>query len=299
MLLVLERLSMFYIFLLLGWILGKSKKELLSQTGVISFLLVNLLLPCKIFSNFSKNFTTEYFLYNWQSLAFSLGLLLLLHIFCRLPAKALTKDPYERKVYEYSVVISNYAYLGYPLAEAIFGSQGMTDLILFCIPFAVYTNTYGYVKLSGGEKSIKKLFNPITISIFLGAAFGLLQIPMPNVFSQPISAAAACVGPLSMLLTGMTLSAMAPKNLIRDYKAYLFVALRLVGIPLVVFASCKLLGLHQTLPSALFMAAMPTGLNPIIFAKNAGKSPELGAKLAFISHLASILTLPMWLALVT
>jgi len=298
MLLVLERLSTFYIFLLLGWLLGKGKKGLVTQTGGISFLLVNLLLPCKIFSNFSKNFTTEYFLYNWQSLAFSLGLLLLLHILCRFPARALTKEPYERKVYEYSVVISNYAYLGYPLAEAIFGSQGMTDLILFCIPFAVYTNTYGYVKLSGGKGSIKKLFNPITISIFVGAAFGLLQIPIPNIVSQPISSAAACVGPLSMLLTGMTLSAMSPKNLVKDVKAYLFVALRLVGIPAVVFALCKLLGLNHTLPSALFMAAMPTGLNPIIFAKNGGQSPELGAKLAFLSHLASIITLPLWMALV-
>ncbi len=298
MLLVLERLSTFYIFLLLGWFLGKCKKELVSQTGMLSFLLVNLLLPSKVFANFSKNFTAEYFLHNGTSLLISLVLLLILHLLCRFPAKMLTKDAFERKVYEYSVVISNYAYLGYPLAEAIFGSQGLTDLVLFCIPFAVYTNTYGYVKLSGGEKSIKKLLNPITVSIFLGAFFGLLQIPLPNVISQPISSAATCVGPLSMIMTGLTLSAMAPKSLVKDVNAYLFVALRLVGIPALIFALCKLLGLSQILPSALFMAAMPTGLNPIIFAKNGGQSPELGAKLAFLSHLFSVGTIPLWLALI-
>jgi predicted permease len=298
MLLVLQRLSTFYIFLLLGWILGKGKKELVSQTGVISFLLVNLLLPCKVFANFSKNFTTEYFLHNGTALIFSLALLIILHLLCRFPAKALSEDSFERKVYEYSVVISNYAYLGYPLAEAIFGSQGLTDLVLFCIPFAVYTNTYGYVKLSGGEMSVKKLFNPITLSILLGAVFGLLQIPLPSVIAQPISSASACVGPLSMLLTGLTLSTMTPKALVRDGKAYLFVVLRLLVIPAVIFGLCKLFSFDGILAPALFMAAMPTGLNPIIFAKNAGQSPELGAKLAFLSHLFSILTLPLWLMLV-
>ena len=298
MLLVLQRLSTFYIFLLLGWILGKFKKELISQTGVISFLLVNLLLPCKVFANFSKNFTTDYFLHNGTSLIFSLVLLALLHFVCKYPAKLLTKDSFERKVYEYSVVISNYAYLGYPLAEAIFGSQGLTDLVLFCIPFAVYTNTYGYVKLSGGGMSIKKLFNPITLSILLGAVFGLLQIQLPSVITQPISSASACVGPLSMLLTGLTLSAMAPKALVTDGKAYLFVALRLVGVPALVFALCKVFGLSQILPSALFMAIMPTGLNPIIFAQHGGQSPALGAKLAFLSHLFSVITIPIWLMLV-
>ena len=101
-----------------------------------------------------------------------------------------------------------------------------------------------------------------------------------------------------MLMTGLTLADMAPKSLLMDKKAYLMVALRLVVIPAVVFAVCKLLDVPQILPSALIYMAMPTGLNTIIFAKNGGQSPLLGAKLAFLSHFLSILTLPLWLMLV-
>jgi len=298
MLIIIERLSMFYIFLLLGWIFGRSNKKLVSHTDILSFLLVNLFLPCTIFDNFSSNFTAEYFLNNSSLLIFSTLLLLVLHLICKYPARALSKDLFERKVYEYSFVIPNSAYLGYPLMAAIFGSQGLTDLVLFTIPFAVYTYTYGYMQLSGCGKSIKKLFNPITVSIVLGAIFGLLRIPLPKIVSQTIASTADCVGPLSMLLTGLTLSAMSPKSLVMDKNAYIMVALRLLVIPAAVFALCQIPILAPVLTTAIFYVAMPTGLNTIVFAQNGGKSPELGAKLAFLSHLFSVLTIPLWLMLV-
>ncbi len=298
MLVVAERLSMFYIFLFLGWLLGRWKKDLIPQTGILSFVLVNLCLPSTIIRSFSENFTVDYFLHNGTALLFSTALLAVLHLACKFPAKALSKDPFERKVYEYSFVIPNGAYLGYPLVLAIFGSQGLTDYVLFTIPFAVYTYTYGYVLLSGKGQGIKGLFNSITIAILVGAILGLLQVKIPNVILQPIISAENCIGPLSMLLTGMVLSEMAPKSLVTDVKAYVMVALRLLVIPAVVFAVCKLLDLPQILVPALVYMAMPTGLNTIIFAKNAGRPPELGAKLAFLSHLLSILTLPLWLMLV-
>lgn len=298
LLVVLERLSEFYIFLFIGWILGRWKKDLIPQTGILSFLIVNLFLPCTVISSFSENFTVDYFLNNGASLVFSTVLLAVLHFTCKFPAKALTKDAFERRVYEYSFVIPNGAYLGYPLILAIFGSQGLTDYVLFTIPFSIYTYTYGFVILSGQGKGIKSLLNPTTVSILVGAALGLLQISLPKVISQPIASASACVGPLSMIMTGLTLADMAPKSLLMDKKAYLMVALRLVIIPAVVFAVCRLLDLPQIIVPAVIYMAMPTGLNTIIFAKNGGQSPELGAKLAFLSHLASLATLPLWLALV-
>ena len=46
---VLEQLFVLYVFLCLGWFLGTRKKGLAAQTGVLSFLLVNLFLPAKVF----------------------------------------------------------------------------------------------------------------------------------------------------------------------------------------------------------------------------------------------------------
>ena len=267
MLTILGQLFVLYVFLLLGWGFGKKKPILGEQTGLLSFLLVNLLMPAKVFGTFAKNFTVSYITENYFSILVSTALLVVLCAVSLPLAGCLSRDAHGKNVYRYSLTISNYAYLGYVLMEDVFGSQALTDMILFCIPFALYTYTFGYALLTGGGKSFKKLFNPITAAILLGIVVGLVQLPVPQVVSSILSSASACVGPLSMLLTGITLAAFSPKELVRGRAVYVFVALRLVAIPLVVYGVFKLAGLESLLPAALLMACMPCVLNTIVFPK--------------------------------
>lgn len=299
MLIILQQLLILYIFLCLGWFFGKVKKGLTDQSGMISFLLVNLFLPCKVFGNFSANFTIPYISENYKTVLVSLGMLVLLHFLAKLPAHFLKKDHYEKQVYEYSITISNYAYLGYALIENVFGSQALTNMLVFCIPFSLYTYTVGYIKLTGAGNPFKRLLNPMTGAMIIGIVCGLTGLQLPEFLTKAVSSAASCLGPMSMLLTGLVLSTFALKDLLCNVQAYILVAIRLIGIPGLIFLLFKGLRLDFALPYALMMTAMPTGLNTIIFAKNAGQSPNMGARFAFISHLSSLLTLPFWLSLLT
>lgn len=297
MLIILQQIFVLYIFLFLGWFFGKKKPDLMSHTSVLSYLLVTLFLPSKVFNTFAKNFTVSYILESYNIIFISVGLLTLLHFLSKLLAKVLGPEGYLRRVNEYTLTISNYAYMGYALVEGVFGTTALTNIILFCIPFSMYTYTVGYMKLTGKGVTIRRVLNPMTCSIGLGIVFGLLNIPVPEVFSKALSNSAACVGPISMLLTGLTLSSFTVKELLGDKVTYIVVALRLVGIPALVFALFNLCGFHTTLPSALMMAAMPTGLNTIVFPLSVGESPAAGARMAFLSHLLSCVTLPFWLSL--
>lgn len=298
MLIILKQLIVLYIFLFLGWLFGKLKGNLHEHTGILSFILVNLFLPSKVFGTFSKNFTVSYIKNNYVTIIISVSVLVALAFVSWLISKPLTKNAYERKVYRYSLTISNYAYMGYVLTEQLFGTQGLTDLILFCIPFAMYTYTFGYAMLTGRGSSLKRLITPLTMSIVLGIIVGLTQIQIPDVISQVLSTSSACVGPLSMVLTGISLSAFAPRELVTDVKTYIVVALRLVGIPALVFGVCTLLRLDGVIVPATIMASMPCGLNTIVFPKLVGEDCKTGARLALISHLFSLVTLPLWLSII-
>ena len=297
MLIILKQLIVLYIFLFLGWLFGKLKRDLQGHTGVLSFILVNLFLPSKVFGTFSKNFTVSYIKNNYITIIISVSILVALALVSWLISKPLTKNQYERKVYRYSLTISNYAYMGYVLTEQLFGTEGLTDLILFCIPFAMYTYTFGYAMLTNRGSSLKRLLTPLTLSIALGIIVGLTQIQIPDVISQVLSTSSACVGPLSMVLTGISLSAFAPRELVTDGKTYIVVALRLVGIPALVFGVCTLLRLDGVIVPATIMASMPCGLNTIVFPKLVGEDCKIGARLALISHLFSLVTLPLWLSI--
>lgn len=297
MLLVFEQLFILYIFLFAGWIIGKLRKDKAPHADILSVLLVNLLLPCKVFNTFSKNFTVSYFKEKYTLLIASLILISILLVFSFFLSKALTKKPYERKIFRYSFAITNYSYLGYVLIESVFGEAALTGFIFFGIPFIVYTYTFGYALLTGGENPLKRLLNPITVSIILGMIFGLTGITLPEVVSKAVSMASACVGPLSMLLTGITLSTFMLKELLLDKKAYIFAALRLVIIPGTVYLVCRLLKLETILPMALIITCMPCGLNTIVFPRLIGEDCKPGARLALISHIFALATLPFWLSL--
>ena len=297
MLIILKQLFVLYAFLFLGWLFGRLKKGLAEHTGILSFLLVNLFLPSKVFGTFSANFTTDYITKNYVTIIISVAILLGLVGVSLVISKFLTRDGYQRNVYRYTLTISNYAYMGYVLTEQVFGTTGLTDLILFCIPFAMYTYTFGYAMLTGGGGSLRRLLTPLTFSIALGIVVGLTGLPIPDAVGQVLSMSSACVGPISMVLTGLTLSTFALKELVNDKITYVVVAMRLLLIPAAVWGACTLLRLDSVVMPATVMASMPSGLNTIVFPKLVGKDCRIGARLALISHLFSLATLPLWLSI--
>ena len=295
---VFGQLSILYIFLLSGWLIGKIKKEKADHADILSVLLVNILLPCKVFSTFANNFSVPYFLENYTLPLGALVLLLILAVFSHFASKLMSRKKYEQKVYNYSFVITNYGYLGYALIEGVFGEDVLAKFMLFAIPFIIYTYTAGFMLLTGGEKPLKRLLNPITFSIVLGVIVGVFGVRLPEVLSSAIDMGSACVGPLSMLLTGITLSTFALKELVADKKAYIFSAFRLVVIPALAFLICRALGLKMLLPMVLIITCMPCGLNTIVFPKLIGEDCKCGARLALITHVFSVATLPFWLSLI-
>lgn len=297
---VFEQILVLYIFIFLGWLFGRLNPENTNGSKILSFLLVNLFLPSKVFLTFSQSFTVPYLKENYPTFFISTGILLMLALLSIPLSALLSKKPYERKVYRYSFAITNYAYMGYVLIDNILGKSALANMITFCIPFAIYTYTFGYSMLTGKGGSVKKLINPMIISILLGCTVGLVGIPMPNVLNTVLNTASSCVGALSMLLTGLVLASFMPKELLPDKGTIAFVGLRLVALPALVFGVCKLLALIIALPAAVYpfaviVACMPCGLNTVVFPRLVGEDCRRGARMVLYSHALSMITIPLWL----
>lgn len=301
---LLKQLFVMYVFILLGWYFGRIKKEVGEKSNILSYLLVNLFFPCKLFLNFSTNFTVSYLRDNYLTVFISLGILAALVVLGHLIPKALTKEPYERKVYNYSTSVSNYAYFGYVLVEQTLGEAAMNNLMVFCIPFALYCYTFGVAMLMNRGNSFKSLINTVTVSIALGIVWGLLSLPVPEAIRTTMQNASSCVGPVSMVLVGLVLSTFPLKSLIPNKAVWAFCGIRLMVVPFAVWILCKLLGLVMTLPesvypSAVLMACMPCGLNTVVFPRMIGQDCRLGAKLILLSCILSCATIPFWLWFLT
>lgn len=294
---VFEQVLILFSFVAIGYILSKTGKANAAHSKILSSVLVNVILPCSILKSFSESFTTEYLTENYVMVTFSLLVLIALGVMAFFGAKLFSKNKYAQKIYEYSLVIPNMSYMGYPLAEAMYGAAGLMDLMMFSIPVNLYIYVYGYPVLTKTKIGLKELLNPVIVTMILGMVLGLSGFRMPELVSDILGKGSACMGPISMLLTGIVISEYNLKEILGDVRIYIMTALRLVVIPVILGMVLGLLADKGIVRMAVLLYALPCGLNTVVFPKLVNENCKIGAGLALVSHLATCLTIPFvfWL----
>lgn len=296
MLIILEQVAVLLIFCALGYTLAKKNILNAKEGDLISSMLVYLFMPATCFSTCAANCTVEYITQKYPLILVSAGLLLLLILAAKGIARFLGPASYQRDMYEYSIVIPNTAYIGYPLTLSLYGGEGLLDMLIFGLPLIFYCYTIGYNILTDRRKekfSLKKVLTPVTVAMALGCAAGLSGIKVPNVITQVVDKSAACLAPLGTLLMGMSLTEFSFKQMLSDKRLYWLTALRLVVIPLAVFGILKLGRWEFALLPAICSHCMPCGLNVIILPKLIGQDCRTGAGLVLLSTVLSIITVPL------
>lgn len=300
MLVILKQVVILFAFALIGCVLGKKKVINVDHGGILSSLAVYVFLPCTAFNTFCANFTVEYLSQKYLLVLVSTAIMIVLILAAKVIAKKLQPTGYDRVVYEYTLIIPNTAYFGYPLVMSLFGSEAMLDMMMFGIPLTFFCYTLGYDMLTertGQGFSLKRVLTPVVVAMLLGCVVGLTGVVLPSVITQATQSAAACLGPVGMLLLGVVLAKFNIKDLFVYKPVYIVTALRLVVIPLAVFAVLKLLRLEYMLLPAIATYAMPGGMNVIIFPQMIGHDCTRGAALVLISTALSVITIPICLYL--
>jgi predicted permease len=102
------------------------------------------------------------------------------------------------------------------------------------------------------------------------------------------------MSPLAMLLTGFVIGEYSIKKLLGIKRIYLASFIRLIIIPLVFVVVLRLLSVEESIVKyALCATAMPLGLNTVIFPAAYGGDTTPGASMALISHVMSVITIPI------
>ena len=113
---------------------------------------------------------------------FLAAVLLVAFVFAKIFSKG--RPAHEYGTYMYMFAFANYGYVGYPVIEGVFGSDMLTSMILFAVPFTFAIYTYGAILLSNDGKT-KKLkipskMIPILCALALGAIVGLSGVKLPE-----------------------------------------------------------------------------------------------------------------------
>lgn len=298
MIIAFEQVGKLLIFIAIGYILGHFNIVDKSHSKILSILLVYFITPCTSVKSLASGFTVQYLKEYYPMILVSIGLLLLFIFLAFFVSKLFSKNRYEQNVYHYTLTVPNYGYMGYALAEGLFGAMGLLNMVVYCLFIGIYIGTVGYIMLTNQKFSYKLLIRPPFMGLLIGIFLGLTQIQLPSLVNDIVNTSAACLSPIAMLLTGIVISEFKFKDLIVDKKAYIVSALRLIVIPLLVLLITKPFFKPDIVTTAVLYHALPCGLNTIVYAKSANENYVLGAKFAVVSNVLSLITLPLILALI-
>lgn len=300
---LIEQVSLFLVFSVAGYILSKTKFIDPTHVGLLSKITVFLFLPATILKSMAQYCSIKTIKEYYPLILVSLVILLILLFGSMLFFKFTKMRPFDKKVYIYSLVVPNFGYMGYALAESIFGSEMQFLVILFCLPLSIYTYTFGYCMLmsddDGFKFDFKRFINPVFIGTVIGCVLGLCNIPLPNFFVSLLTKASNCTGPISMILVGSVIAEFKFKDLLNDWKSYILVAFRTLIIPISVCFILKAFNapVMSFIVPAVLILAMPCGSNTVVFAKMKGESSEAAASPVIISTVLCLITIPLCLSL--
>ncbi len=285
-----------------GFILGKLRAVPENSATVLSKLENTVFLPALVLLTFVENFTIEKLSSTWQILLSSLVIALIAIAVSMVVTRLITKNEYIRKIYLYGLSFSNFSFMGNAIAMVIF-PQFFMEYILFTVVFWILIYLWGAPALliaDSGHQTIKdrlkSFVNPMFVAMIIGIVMGLLNLKFPQPITLALDSAKACMSPVAMLLTGMTVASINFRKTFTDFRIYIVSFLRLVVYPVVFIIIAKLINMDTN--GVIFMCglcslAMPLGLNTIVIPGAYGKDTSAAAGMALISHLLSCITIPI------
>ena len=297
------------IFIMIGFTVSKLKAVGPEAAGVLSKLESAVFIPALVMGTFISNFTTEKLGATWKILLFSTVITVIGIFISILCAKIASRDPYIKKIYTYGLAFANFGFMGIPIVSALFPQYEMY-YIIFTLPLWTFIYVWGVPTLLMGKETsslgdkLRALANPMFVALLIGAIIGISGLKLPDFVVSAVNTCGNCMSPLAMIITGMTFANMDVKRVLSDKSIYFISVIRLVVFPLL-FGGVYLLvtrTLSLNIPEYFFICmicaqAMPLGLNTVVVPAAYGKDTSVAAGMALISHVISIITIPIILTL--
>ena len=204
----------------------------------------------------------------------------------------------ERNCKRFALLCSNAGFLGNPVAEGLYGLEGLALANIYLIPMRALMWSSGVALFSGShdwKDTLKKvLTHPCIVAVALGIVGMLLELKLPELIMKPIGYLSNCNTALSMLVIGMILARLEPSQFL-DKTVLLLSLHRLVILPALLLAVCSLLPISPMARNiSVILAAMPVAANTSIIADKYDQDPLYGTKLVVVSTLLSIPTTLAW-----
>lgn len=291
-----RQLLILFFFMLLGF--GMAKMKILDQhnSGFLSWLIVNVANPALILSGGIGNSIDRRELFKVVLVA--AGVYLFLIAVSEMAVRLLGVGRKETGIYKVLLTFTNMGFMGFPLLDAMYGAEALLYGAVFLLFFNLLIYTYGIFRIAGTAGSpaeiLKKFVNPGVAAGILAIMLAFFRVELPGSVNQAVSMLSNLTAPLSMMVIGASFLEVQWKGFLRDVRLWIFVALRLVIIPVLGMLIFRNFVSNQYLLGVCFVTlAAPSGSMAAMLARQYGADYVSASKGIGLTTLLSVITMPL------
>ena len=216
----------------------------------------------------------------------------------------ITKDNAKRGALIQGICRSNFAILGVPLIENMYGDAGLAEVALVMPVTILLFNIYSVIVLSVFAPKEKQLpakqtvlhilknivTNPLIIGVVLGLPFMFFQIPLPVAASKTLQYLSNLVTPVALISLGTSFRREDLGG--RIVYAIGASAAKTILMPTVMVTAAALLGFRGVaLGIILVLFGAPTAVSSYIMAKNMDSDYELAGQILLLTTMMCLFTI--------
>ncbi|SHI02939.1 AEC family transporter [Clostridium grantii] len=264
-------------------------------------ILLRITLPMLIVSSFNFTYSPE--LMGDMAVVFLASFFIFIVLIIINKVLFLKFENDKKAVLKFMTVFSNAGFIGFPILLSVYGKIGVLYGAIFNINFNLFIWTYG-LSLYTGEKGLKNIkgliINPGILAVIIGVVRVAFSIPVPSVIQGTLEMVGNMTTPISMIIIGAMLTEVKVKDIVKDLSLYYAIIIKLGVVPFITMIIMRILSIDPIIANTIIiLEAMPTGTLCAIFAENTNNAPEYASKVVFITTLFSVITIPLWLTVLS
>lgn len=214
----------------------------------------------------------------------------------------------DRRLYLFMTIFGNVGFMGFPVVEAVYGSEGLFYAAILNSVFNILVYTFGVVLMGGASAKEgsslsetlcgipwkKLLLTPAVLCTAVGVVIFVFRIPLPSVISETCGTLGDLTSPLAMLVVGANLSGMKASQMLTNMRMNIYVLLRQIALPLLFWVIIRPVVQHEVLaPTLLLLSCMPVANTTALFATEYGSDEQLASQGIFLTTLFSLVSFPL------
>lgn len=273
----------------------------------LTSLILKVCLPCMIVKSMTGTYSPEALRNSGHLVLLAIAMLILTFALGQ-GAYLLMKKSSSGRIMRFSMIFTNFTFVGIPVMEALFGEMGVFYFVVFVVPYRMVYYSSAQPMLSppglahekrSWKDKLKGWFSPPVVAVFIGLILYLTQIRLPSPIAGVINSIGSCASPLGMLLCGISLGKYEFRRLLRP-KYLLLPLVRNILLPGLVLGLALLVGLKKELAQVVVIfSALPTASLLAAFTIQYDPDQEAqfeAAASVLLSCLCCAATIPLWAA---